>query len=220
MGPSPPHSQICHSRGSRFNDEISYFLFLDLLLKNCGYVLLLHGSYEADIIWKNLCSREKMKVKHLFYAIAICTAGVVLVNNLQQPSASVISSPDSAHNEILPSETPVVSDATDQAGLAYQNHQSGTQMTVSGRVIKILSDDNSGSRHQRFIIELGSGQTLLIAHNIDLAGYVDGLSEGSQVSVSGEYEWNEKGGVVHWTHHDPQGSHPGGWIQFNGKRYE
>lgn len=161
-----------------------------------------------------------MKVKHLVYAIVICAAGLAVVKNLQKPSALVISSSGSAQNEIVSSEIPALSDVTDQAGLAYQNHQSGTQMTVSGRVIKILSDDNSGSRHQRFIIELGSGQTLLIAHNIDLAGYVDGLSEGSQVSVSGEYEWNDKGGVVHWTHHDPQGSHPGGWIQFNGKRYE
>ncbi|QOY51204.1 DUF3465 domain-containing protein [Candidatus Sulfurimonas baltica] len=45
----------------------------------------------------------------------------------------------------------------------------GSQMCDSGDVIRVLSDDNTGSRHQRFIIRLSSGQTLLIAHNIDLA---------------------------------------------------
>ncbi len=52
---------------------------------------------------------------------------------------------------------------------AYQNQLSDIQVSGSGKVSRILSDDNQGSRHQRFILRLSSGQTLLVAHNIDLA---------------------------------------------------
>jgi hypothetical protein len=85
---------------------------------------------------------------------------------------------------------------------------------------RMLADDNDGSRHQRFVIALASGQTLLIAHNIDLAPRVEGLREGDKVSFSGEYQWNPTGGVIHWTHRDPNGHHPAGWIKHNGKTYQ
>lgn len=103
---------------------------------------------------------------------------------------------------------------------AYENRQSDVQVEGSGRVVKVLPDDNEGSRHQKFILELGSGQTILIAHNIDLAPRISGLQEGDSVAFYGEYEWNDKGGVVHWTHHDPQGRHVGGWLKHQGKLYQ
>lgn len=103
---------------------------------------------------------------------------------------------------------------------AYQKQQSGVQVTGRGRVTRILPDDNDGSRHQRFVLELASGQTLLVAHNIDLARRLSELREGDTVAFSGEYEWNEQGGVLHWTHHDPAGTHPGGWLEHRGKHYE
>ena len=86
----------------------------------------------------------------------------------------------------------------------------GMQMCGSGTVIKLLSDDNQGSRHQRFIIKQSSGKTLLIAHNIDLAPKIYSLQKGALVKFCGEYESNSKGGVVHWTHHDPSNRHIGG----------
>jgi hypothetical protein len=58
-------------------------------------------------------------------------------------------------------------------------------------VTRILADDNDGSRHQRFILEVGGGRTLLIAHNIDLAPRVTGLKVGDTVEFHGEYEWND-----------------------------
>lgn len=96
----------------------------------------------------------------------------------------------------------------------------GEQARGAGTVIRILSDDNDGSRHQRFILRLPDGRTLLIAHNIDLAPRINGIREGDTVEFYGEYASNSKGGVIHWTHHDPQGRHPGGWLQHKGRRYE
>jgi hypothetical protein len=108
----------------------------------------------------------------------------------------------------------------DSIGRAFANKTSGVQVEGGGRVIRLLSDDTKGSRHQRFIVELASGQTLLISHNIDLAPRVKGLAEGDSVRFYGEYEWNAKGGVIHWTHHDPRGKHVAGWVIHNGKTYQ
>lgn len=87
-------------------------------------------------------------------------------------------------------------------------------------VSRVLSDDSEGSRHQRFILQLDSGRTLLVAHNIDLAPRVASLREGDKVSFYGEYESNPQGGVIHWTHNDPQGRHTAGWLEHNGRRYQ
>lgn len=103
---------------------------------------------------------------------------------------------------------------------AVESRRSDVQLEAAGFVVKVLSDDNDGSRHQRFLISAGSGQTVLVAHNIDLAPRVAGLAEGDQVTIYGEYEWNPKGGVIHWTHHDPAGRHVGGWIKHRGKTYQ
>lgn len=103
---------------------------------------------------------------------------------------------------------------------AFQQQRSDVQVQAEGTVTRMLSDDNEGSRHQRFIVELRSGQTLLISHNIDLAPRINELEEGDRVEFFGEYEWNPQGGVVHWTHHDPAGRHPGGWIKHNGRTYQ
>ena len=96
----------------------------------------------------------------------------------------------------------------------------GTRMCGSGEVIRLLSDDNKGSRHQRFIIKELSGRTLLVAHNIDLAPKIYSLQKGGIVKFCGDYEYNSKGGVIHWTHHDPRGKHSGGWLEYKGERYE
>jgi len=102
---------------------------------------------------------------------------------------------------------------------AIRDHRSGVQVTGEGTVTRILSDDNDGSRHQRFILTLASGQTLLVAHNIDVAPRVPALQRGDYVTFNGVYEWNPRGGVIHWTHHDPDGQHPTGWLKHNGQTF-
>lgn len=102
---------------------------------------------------------------------------------------------------------------------AYGSHRSDIQVQGVGEVIRILPDDNQGSRHQRFILRLGNRQTILIAHNIDLAPRVENLNIGDVVEFYGEYEWNRKGGVIHWTHRDPGNSHTHGWLKHQGTKY-
>ncbi|MGH0032174.1 MAG: DUF3465 domain-containing protein [Myxococcota bacterium] len=102
---------------------------------------------------------------------------------------------------------------------AFRERRSDLWVELAGTVEKKLRDDRDGSRHQKFILRLASGRTLLVAHNIDLADRVP-LARGDTVLLRGEYEWNERGGVVHWTHHDPEGRREGGWIEHGGQRYE
>lgn len=113
-----------------------------------------------------------------------------------------------------------VAESNDALRTAYQNRVSDRQVVGSGRVAKVLADDNKGSRHQRFLLRTDSGQTVLVAHNIDLASRIDGLQVGDEVEFNGEYEWNEKGGVIHWTHRDPRGRHEAGWLRHMGRTYD
>jgi Protein of unknown function (DUF3465) len=108
----------------------------------------------------------------------------------------------------------------DAISRAFDQRQSNVQVQGSGLVERVLADDSDGSRHQRFIVRLASGQTVLIAHNIDLAPRVTSLAAGDRVEFYGEYEWNDRGGVIHWTHRDPQGRHEAGWIKRGGDFYQ
>ena len=103
---------------------------------------------------------------------------------------------------------------------AFQRRRSGVQVEGSGIVVRILADDLDGDRHQRFILRLDSDLTVLVAHNIDLAPRVPRLNEGDLVRFFGEYEWNDQGGVVHWTHRDPRGRHVAGWLKHEGGTYQ
>ncbi len=105
-------------------------------------------------------------------------------------------------------------------GRAFNTRTSDVQVEGEGVVTRMLADDLVGSRHQRFVVRLASGQTLLIAHNIDIAPRVAGLQKGDRVRFYGEYVWNEEGGMVHWTHHDPEGRHDAGWLKHNGRIYQ
>jgi hypothetical protein len=103
---------------------------------------------------------------------------------------------------------------------AFEDRRSGVPVEGHGTVVRILPDDEAGSRHQRFIVRLESGTTVLIAHAFDVAGRVSPIQVGDELSFRGEYAWNPKGGIVHWTHHDPEGRHPAGWIRHGDRIFE
>lgn len=114
--------------------------------------------------------------------------------------------------------TALAGESDEQLAVAFANQQRNLQIQGEGLVSAMLPDDTTGSQHQRFILRLTSGQSLLIAHNIDLAPRIADLNIGDRVEFYGEYEWNPEGGVVHWTHHDPDARHAAG--RHNAKLYQ
>ena len=108
---------------------------------------------------------------------------------------------------------------TNTVETAFATPRNGSIVEVRGTVERLLRDDNDGSRHQRFIVRVDRARTLLVAHNIDIAPRVSDLEIGDEVEVKGEYEWNDQGGLIHWTHHDPAGRHESGWIRHVGREY-
>ncbi len=102
---------------------------------------------------------------------------------------------------------------------AFAQQRSDIMVEFAGQVARELNDDKDGTPHQRFIVELDNGHSLLIAHNLKLASRVP-LEPYDPIRVRGEYVWNAQGGVVHWTHRDPGAGLKHGWIEHRGQRYE
>lgn len=144
-------------------------------------------------------------IKNIFIIVLIGIAAYLYIQNNRSPADS-----PSTQSEV-----------TNQSVLnAVHKRLKDVQVSGSGKVSRILSDDNYGDRHQRFILRLESGHTVLIAHNIDVAPRIKFLKRGDIVQFYGEFEWNSKGGVVHWTHHDPNRHHKDGWLKHNNRIYK
>jgi hypothetical protein len=148
----------------------------------------------------------KHVIKHLCYALAL-TFALCACN---QPSANGNQSAQ------LAEQATASNHSVEQA---FSAKQSNVQASGAGVIVKLLADDNKGARHQKFLVKINPQQTLLFAHNIDLAPRVP-VQAGDTISFSGEYVYNPKGGVIHWTHHSPKGNHPGGWIMHNNEKYQ
>jgi uncharacterized protein DUF3465 len=103
----------------------------------------------------------------------------------------------------------------------FQNHQSSVEVTADGSVVRLLPDRTSSTgTHEQFIVKLSTGDlTVEVEHNISIGARVP-VKEGDHVIVHGEYIWNAQGGLIHFTHHDPQGTHESGYIEDNGKTYD
>lgn len=101
---------------------------------------------------------------------------------------------------------------------AFKARRSGVEVEATGVVARRLADDRKGLPHERFILRVGD-LTVLVAHNTELAPPVP-VAVGDTVEVRGEYEWNQLGGVIHWTHRDPDGRHAPGWIRLRGRLYQ
>ncbi len=159
--------------------------------------------------------KHKKKTTFATIIVAIIAA---FVSQMEQKATNV----EPQSNPVSQNDVRQSSDQTheNKVDKLFRDKRSDEIVVVSGEVIKLLADDLKGSRHQKFILALSSGHTVLISHNIDLAPRINALREGDRVRVKGEYEYTEKGGVIHWTHHDPNGRHEDGWIEHQQKKYQ
>jgi hypothetical protein len=112
-------------------------------------------------------------------------------------------------------------EATDDHEIIQAQTSNLVNAEVTGRAVvkKLLRDDVVAPRHQKFLLELTNGTTILVAHNTDVAPQVP-IQEGDQLVIHGSFIYNTKGGLIHWTHHSNSPRHQGGYIDFNGARYQ
>lgn len=88
-------------------------------------------------------------------------------------------------------------------------------ITVRGKVSRLLKDDAEGSPHQRWLLEGNEediGYSVMVIHNLERFDRVP-VAVGDMMEVRGKYVWNEKGGLLHWTHHAVHGEVEGGYIK-------
>jgi hypothetical protein len=163
-----------------------------------------------------LAKKNKNSAILLVGLIALAFLGV----NYTQENPAIVELNPSAQQSAEQSTTPKGAKSDDALlKKLFDAQQSDVQVRGRGTVIALLADDLKGSRHQRFIVKLASGQTVLVVHNIDLAARINTLQKGDVVEFFGEYEWTPKGGLVHWTHKDPRGKHIAGYILHNQEIY-
>ena len=161
-------------------------------------------------------SKQPIKQFHKFQAIA----GILTLLLVYQTQSSVVLADKifAPTNLIAQSNTAVALD--DKEGLSAQaDHAIKREITVEARVKKLLATDTEGLPHQKFLIELSNGSTILIAHDLKYAPTVP-IQAGDVLRIHGEYIWNSLGGLIHWTHHSDTPRHENGWIDFNGVRYQ
>jgi len=138
-------------------------------------------------------------------AFTLCACNQPSTNSTQQLQVAEQSGPTAVSNASIEQ--------------AFAAKLSDIQVTGTGVIVKLLPDDNKGAKHQKFLVKINAKQTLLFAHNIDIAPRVP-VQVGDTISFNGEYVYNPKGGVIHWTHHAPRSDHEAGWVMHNDQKYQ
>ena len=106
---------------------------------------------------------------------------------------------------------------------AWRQQHSFVEVTASGSVASVLGTQHGPSgTHEGFLLHLrgsgGHGLTVRVEDNVDITGPIP-LAPGDDVEVRGEYIYDAGGGLIHYTHNDPQGRHPGGYVRAEGRTF-
>jgi len=108
---------------------------------------------------------------------------------------------------------------TERITSAWHKKSSNLLVEVDARVVLLLPNRDDIKKLQRFLVELENGHRLEVAHDLELSENVP-VGVSSLIRLKGEFDYNENGGLIHWTHADPAGNRDGGWIEHNDMRYD
>ena len=115
--------------------------------------------------------------------------------------------------------TPGPNDAALCADIA--SGSSGAEVIADGTVAQLLGTSSGASgEHEGFVLRLGSAcrATLRVETNVSFTGPIP-LRTGESVVVKGEYDRDPDGDVIHFTHRELRGHHPGGYVEAGGTYY-
>lgn len=172
-------------------------------------IIALAAAYYG---WDLKTSDSSMSSNHELPKAALEQRGQEQAGRAAQDTGTAFNNTKSAHSK--------TQDDTAKIAQAFAQQRSNLQVHASGQVKAVLWDDTEGSKHQKFILQLRNGQTVLVAHNIDLSPRIQHLKKGDTVEFYGEYEYSSQGGVIHWTHVDPNKRHIDGWLKHDGQLYQ
>lgn len=166
---------------------------------------------------RSICCRKQLDIPLL--AILICVSLSACSRSVVERIPAPTGSSETKATERADTSQVQSVQNDDQVIQAQANQAHKVEVLFCAKVKKLLPDDTKGLPHQRFLLELSNGSSLLIAHDTKYAPVVP-IQAGDLVTVKGEYIWNKRGGVVHWTHRSDTPRHEGGYIDFQGVRYQ
>ena len=98
-----------------------------------------------------------------------------------------------------------------------QVHYSGTVTTPPS----FFWSKHSHREHEQFDVRADDGSAFRVVDNVTIAPRVP-AHPGDRVTVEGElirFHHGARLPIVHWTHHDPRGRHPDGYITLGDRVY-
>lgn len=102
---------------------------------------------------------------------------------------------------------------------AFSNQKRVNFVEGAGMVVtKLLPDDTSGLKHQKWIVRLSNGKLMQAVYNSDMCPRVP-VKVGDVVSMGGMFLWTKEGGLLHWLHKDPRQNRPDGYVELDGVYY-
>jgi hypothetical protein len=102
---------------------------------------------------------------------------------------------------------------------AWQQRLSGVQLSMEGKISRVFSAGETDAGQQKFVLQLAQGQSVTVIHDATLGAAIEGLAVGETIEVSGEYHWTADGGIMRWTHRNPEDNRQAGWVNYKGRLY-